>query len=168
MSGSIAYSNYYASSFYCQTLGRSRLSRRSPATDLRDRIVILVDDGLATGSTMRAAIAAIRQQSPQWMVVAVPVGAPDTCDAIRGEVDEIACFTTQDPLCAIGLWYENFTQTTDEEVCKLLQKNIVRRRPKASMAKKQSLKRGRVASRTVFPNRTFKNGLFQSRLVRCS
>lgn len=107
-----------------------------PPPDLRDRTVILVDDGLATGSTMRAAIAAIRQQSPQRIVVAVPVGAPDTCDAIRGEVDEVVCLMTQDPLYAIGLWYENFTQTTDEEVCKLLEKNILHRRPKASMGRK--------------------------------
>jgi putative phosphoribosyl transferase len=107
-----------------------------PPPVLRDRTIILVDDGLATGSTMRAAIAAIRQQSPQRIVVAVPVGAPDTCDAIRGEVDEAVCLMTQDPLYAIGLWYENFTQTTDEEVCKLLENNILHRRPKTSMGRK--------------------------------
>jgi putative phosphoribosyl transferase len=116
---------------------RDRVYRGNrPPPDLRDLTVILVDDGLATGSTMRAAIAAIRHQSPQQIVVAVPVGAPDTCDAIRGEVDEVVCFMLQDPLYAIGLWYENFTQTTDEEVCKLLEKNILRRRPKASMGRK--------------------------------
>jgi putative phosphoribosyl transferase len=88
--------------------------------EVRDRTIILVDDGLATGSTMRAAIAAIRQQSPQRIVIAVPVGAADTCDAIRGEVNEVVCLMLRDPLYAIGLWYEKFTQTTDEEVCKLL------------------------------------------------
>jgi putative phosphoribosyl transferase len=116
---------------------RDRVYRGNrPPPDLRNLTVILVDDGLATGSTMRAAIAAIRHQSPQRIVVAVPVGAPDTCDAIRGEVDEVVCFMSQDPLYAIGLWYENFTQTTDEEVCKLLEKNILRRRPKAAMGRK--------------------------------
>jgi putative phosphoribosyl transferase len=102
-----------------------------PPPDIRDHTVILVDDGLATGSTMRAAIAAIRQQSPLRIVVAVPVGAPDACDAIRGEVDKVVCLMTQDPLYAIGLWYENFTQTTDEEVCKLLRKisRIVGQKP---------------------------------------
>jgi putative phosphoribosyl transferase len=109
-----------------------------PPPDLRDRTVILVDDGLATGSTMQAAIAAIRHQSPQRIVVAVPVGAPDTCDAIRGEVDEVVCFMPQDPLYAIGLWYENFTQTTDEEVCKLLKKNISNQRPTVTMDGKYS------------------------------
>lgn len=107
-----------------------------PPPDLRDRVVILVDDGLGTGSTMRAAISAIRQQSPQRIIVAVPVGASETCDAIQGEVDEVVCFMTQDPLYAISLWYENFKQTTDEEVCNLLEKNILHRRPKASMGRK--------------------------------
>jgi putative phosphoribosyl transferase len=115
-----------------------------PSPDIRDRTVILVDDGLATGSTMRAAIAAIRQQSPHRIVVAVPVGAPDTCDAIRGEVDEVVCFMTQDPLYAIGLWYENFAQTTDAEVCKSLENNISHRRPKAPMGGKKSLESGRI------------------------
>jgi putative phosphoribosyl transferase len=107
-----------------------------PPPDLRDRTIILVDDGLATGSTMRAAIAAIRQQSPQHIVVAVPVGAPDTCDEIRGEVDKVICLMTQDPLYAIGIWYEIFTQTTDAEVCKLLEKYISNRRLQASMGDK--------------------------------
>jgi putative phosphoribosyl transferase len=97
-----------------------------PPLDVRDRTIILVDDGLATGSTMRAAIAAIRQQSPQRIVVAVPVGAPHACDAIRGEADKVVCLMTQDPLYAIGIWYENFTQTTDEKVCKLLNLQTVR------------------------------------------
>ncbi|MGB8702825.1 MAG: phosphoribosyltransferase [Thermosynechococcaceae cyanobacterium] len=107
-----------------------------PPPDLRDRTVVLVDDGLATGSTMRAAIAAIRQQSPQRIVVAVPVGASETCEEIRRETDEVVCLRTPDPLYAIGLWYENFAQTTDEEVCKLLENNLSHRGPKASIGGK--------------------------------
>jgi putative phosphoribosyl transferase len=108
-----------------------------PPLDVRNHTVILVDDGLATGSTMRAAIAAIRQQSSQRIVVAVPVGAPDTCAVIRGEVDEVVCFMPQDPLYAIGFWYENFAQTTDEEVCQLLEKNLSHRISKASIFAKR-------------------------------
>jgi putative phosphoribosyl transferase len=103
-----------------------------PPPDFRDLTIILVDDGLATGSTMRAAIAAIRQQSPQRIVVAVPVGASVVCDAIRSEADEVVCLMTQDPLHAIGIWYENFMQTTDEEVCKLLNVQTVREKHLAS------------------------------------
>jgi putative phosphoribosyl transferase len=97
-----------------------------PPPNFCDRTIILVDDGLATGSTMRAAIAAIQQQSPQRIIVAVPVGAPQACDAIRGEANEVVCLMTQDPLFTISLWYENFTQTTDEKVCKLLNLQTVR------------------------------------------
>ena len=80
------------------------------------RIVILVDDGLATGSTMRAAALAIRQQRPARIVVAVPVAAVETCDEFRREVDEIVCGMTPQPFRAVGVWYEDFTQTTDAEV----------------------------------------------------
>jgi putative phosphoribosyl transferase len=84
--------------------------------------VILIDDGLATGSTMRAAAAALRQQQPARIVVAVPVAASSTCDEFRDEVDEIVCAVTPEPFLAVGLWYEDFEQTTDEEVRNLLER----------------------------------------------
>jgi predicted phosphoribosyltransferase len=84
------------------------------------RIVILVDDGLATGSTMRAAVLAVRRLHPARVVVAVPVGAHETCDALRAIADEVICAFTPDPFEAVGLWYGDFAQTTDEEVRQLL------------------------------------------------
>ena len=93
-----------------------------PAPDVRGKTVILVDDGLATGSTMRAAAAALRQQQPARIVVAVPVAAPQTCDEYRMGVDEIICAVTPEPFQAVGLWYKDFSQTTDEEVHDLLRR----------------------------------------------
>jgi predicted phosphoribosyltransferase len=100
---------------------RERLYRgdRTPP-DVRGRTVILVDDGLATGATMHAAIAALRQQEPARIVVAVPTAAPETCNALRAEVDDVVCAITPEPFHAVGLWYEDFSQTTDEEVRELL------------------------------------------------
>jgi putative phosphoribosyl transferase len=89
--------------------------------DVRGKTVILVDDGLATGSTMRAAIAALRSQGPSKIVVAVPVGAAETCAEFRREADEAICARTPEPFHAVGLWYEDFSQTTDDEVRELLQ-----------------------------------------------
>jgi predicted phosphoribosyltransferase len=91
-----------------------------PLPDLSKRIVILVDDGLATGSTMRAAVQAVRQLGPARIVVAVPVGAPSTCEDFRAIADEIVCARTPEPFSAVGQWYRNFSQTTDEEVRALL------------------------------------------------
>jgi len=91
-----------------------------PAPDVKGQTVILVDDGLATGSTMRAAAAALRQQKPARIVVAVPVSAVQTCDEYRMGVDEIVCAVTPEPFHAVGMWYEDFSQTTDEEVRELL------------------------------------------------
>ena len=87
-----------------------------PFPSVERRMVILVDDGLATGSTMRAAIAALRQERPARIIVAVPVAPPETCSELRPIVDEIICLMTPDPFYAVGLWYEDFSQTTDEEV----------------------------------------------------
>jgi predicted phosphoribosyltransferase len=84
------------------------------------RVVILVDDGLATGSTMRAAVAAARQRRPARVVVAVPVGAPETCDELSAIADEVVCVRTPQPFSAVGEWYVDFDQTTDEEVRRLL------------------------------------------------
>jgi predicted phosphoribosyltransferase len=91
-----------------------------PAPDVRGRTVILVDDGLATGSTMRAAVRALRQHGPSSIVVAVPVGAPETCREFSDEVDEVVCAITPEPLYGVGMWYEDFHQTSDEEVRELL------------------------------------------------
>lgn len=87
---------------------------------LTGKTVILVDDGLATGSTMRAAVMAVRQQQPARIVVAVPVGARDTCDGLAREADAVVCLRTPDPFVAVGLWYRDFTPTSDSEVRALL------------------------------------------------
>ena len=87
---------------------------------LRDRTVIVIDDGLATGATMEAAVAALRTHEPQRIVVAVPVGATDSCQRLGRIADEVVCVGTPEPFQAVGLWYEQFDQTTDEEVIHLL------------------------------------------------
>lgn len=84
------------------------------------RTVLLVDDGLATGSTMEAGIAALRHLSPARVVVAVPVGARETCERLRSIVDQVVCVSTPVPFEAVGAWYQEFSQTTDEEVIRLL------------------------------------------------
>ena len=100
---------------------RERLYRGDrPAPDVRGRTVILVDDGLATGATMLAAVKALRQQQPARIVVAVPTASPETCEQLRAEVDDIICAITPEPFHAVGLWYEDFSQTKDEEVRDLL------------------------------------------------
>ena len=91
-----------------------------PPLDLKDRIVLLVDDGLATGSTMRAAALAVRRLGPKRIVVAVPVGARDSCDEFHGEVDEAICARSPEPFGGVGAWYDDFGQTSDEEVHRLL------------------------------------------------
>jgi predicted phosphoribosyltransferase len=97
-----------------------RLDR--PPIDVRGRVVILVDDGLATGASMRVAVAALRGRGPARLVVAVPTAPSDTCGELEQEVDEVVCAVTPEPFMAVGLWYEDFSQTTDEEVEALLQK----------------------------------------------
>jgi len=92
-----------------------------PAPDLRGRTVILVDDGLATGSTMRVAVRAVRRQAPARVVVAAPVAAPEACELLRGEADEVVCAEMPDPFLGVGRWYMDFSQTSDEEVCRLLE-----------------------------------------------
>jgi putative phosphoribosyl transferase len=99
------------------------------APDVRGRTVILVDDGLATGSTMRAAVAALRQQQPVRIVVAAPVGAAETCAEFKEEADESICARTPEPFYAVGLWYGDFSQTTDEEVRDLLRRASQERSP---------------------------------------
>lgn len=93
-----------------------------PEPEVRGRVVVLVDDGLATGATMRAAATALRALGPRRLVVAVPVGARETCEAFRGEVDEVVCAFTPEPFYGVGVWYEDFSQTTDAEVRDLLER----------------------------------------------
>jgi len=92
-----------------------------PPVETAGKRVILVDDGLATGATMRAAVAAVRATGPARIVVAVPIAAASTCEELAREVDEIICLRTPEPFYAVGLWYEDFSQTTDEEVRALLE-----------------------------------------------
>jgi len=94
-----------------------------PAPDLTHKIVVLIDDGLATGSTMRAAVKAVRARHPARVVIAVPVGAPQTCAELAVSADEVICARMPEPFSAVGQWYLNFEQTDDAEVRELLQKS---------------------------------------------
>ncbi len=91
-----------------------------PAPQIQDRLIILVDDGIATGSTLRAAIAVIQRQQPQGIVVATPVAPTVVCQALQKVVQAVVCLSTPEPLNSIGMWYSDFSQTSDEEVCRLL------------------------------------------------
>ena len=92
---------------------------------LEGKTVILVDDGLATGATMRAAALAVRQQSPARVIVAVPVAAAETCKRLREDVDEVVCALTPEPFYAVGSWYDDFSQTSDDEVRELLARTLI-------------------------------------------
>ena len=109
------------------TRERAELARREQLyrgprkpVDAEGRTAVIVDDGLATGATMRAAVAAIRRQRPAHLVVAVPVGARETCELLQREADEVVCAAMPAPFRAVGLWYADFPQATDEEVRRLL------------------------------------------------
>jgi len=106
-----------------QELQRRELAYRGerPPLEVEGRTIILIDDGLATGASMRAAVAGLRLQNPAYIVVAVPTAAPETCEALEPEVDQMICATTPEPFYGVGRWYEDFSQTTDEEVRTLLQ-----------------------------------------------
>ena len=103
-------------------LERRELAYRSgrPPLELRGRTVVVVDDGLATGSTMRAAVAAVRAQSPAEVVIAVPVAAESSRQALAGEADRVACVLSSDAFFAVGEWYDDFSPTTDDDVRRLL------------------------------------------------
>jgi predicted phosphoribosyltransferase len=106
---------------------RERLYRGGrPPLDVRNRTVILVDDGLATGATMHAAIAALRQLHPARIVVAVPTASAETCEEMRAEADDVICAVTPEPFQAVGRWYQDFSQTMDEEVQDLLKRRDAR------------------------------------------
>jgi putative phosphoribosyl transferase len=93
-----------------------------PSPDVSGRTVILVDDGLATGATMKAAVSALRRQNPSKTVVAVPTAPAETCDELRRQADEVVCGVTPEPFYAVGQWYEDFGQTTDAEVTELIRR----------------------------------------------
>jgi putative phosphoribosyl transferase len=102
---------------------REHLYRQNrPPIAVRDRTVVLVDDGLATGASMMAGVRALRPQNPRRIVVAVPVAAPETCHEFRAEADDVICPATPEPFGAVGAWYDNFSQTTDNEVRELLER----------------------------------------------
>jgi putative phosphoribosyl transferase len=103
-------------------LRRRELAYRGsrPREPVAGRTVILVDDGLATGASMKAAVAALRRERPARIVVAVPVAAAEACDEFRADVEDVVCVATPEPFMAVGAWYEDFSQTTDEEVRHLL------------------------------------------------
>ena len=110
------------------TRERKELQRREQlyrgeraAPNIKGRTVIVIDDGLATGATMRAAVTALRQADPTKLVAAVPVAAPDTCEALGEEVDEVVSVATPTPFYGVGRWYSNFRQVTDDEVRALLE-----------------------------------------------
>jgi len=116
---------------------RERLYRGArPPPEVRGKTVILVDDGLATGSTMLAAVEALRRQGPARIVVAVPVAAPETCAELAKKADEAICVATPDPFYAVGIWYEDFSQTSDEEVRQLLSE-AQRQAPNSAAAARQ-------------------------------
>jgi len=104
-------------------LERQRRAYRDdiPAPDLAGRTVIIVDDGLATGSTMRAAVRALRQSGPSRIIVAVPVGAAETCQSLRDEADQVVCPNVPQDFHAVSLWYDEFSQITDQEVRRLME-----------------------------------------------
>jgi predicted phosphoribosyltransferase len=100
-----------------------------PRPDLRGRTVIVVDDGLATGSTMRAAVQALRQHAPREIVVAVPVGSVEACELLEQEADKLVCLVRPEFFLAVGAWFEDFTQTTDQEVKELLDRAEAQQQP---------------------------------------
>ncbi len=109
---------------------REQLYREGrPPLDLKGRAVLLIDDGLATGSTMKAAVEAVRRHAPAHVTVAVPVAAADTCRELTALADEVVCAWTPEPFSAVGLWYDDFSQTTDAEVRELLAQTEMTARP---------------------------------------
>jgi putative phosphoribosyl transferase len=123
---------------------RERLYRGGrPPPEVRGRTVILVDDGLATGATMRAAVQAMRQQHAARIVAAVPIASRDACEALRAEADDVICAMTPEPFLAVGQGYDDFTQTTDDEVCRLLaaQREAKATRPAAGAGNRRDLPR---------------------------
>lgn len=110
-----------------ETRERAELERRErtfragrPPLDVADKIAIVVDDGLATGASMIAALDALRTRTPRRLIAAVPIAPPDGCQALRERADDMVCLVTPEPMVAVGVWYQDFTQTSDAEVRALL------------------------------------------------
>ena len=120
----------------CEELERRERIYRGerPPAAIEGRTVILVDDGLATGASMRAAVEAVREQRPKSVIVAVPIGSADTCGQLSHEADEVVCGMTPDPFYAVGAWYSDFLQITDEEVRQLLNHAAHERRVRQALA----------------------------------
>lgn len=123
-----------------ELLRRERLYRGGrPPLEVKGKTVVLVDDGIATGATMRAAVIMLQQLKPARLVVAVPTGAADTVDALRREVDEVVCLDTPEPYLAVGVWYRHFPQVGDDEVQRLLKAaGVAVSPPAATPAKERS------------------------------
>ncbi len=109
--------------FYQSCLTKDSETQYGSTLHFEGATIILVDDGLATGATMRAAIAALRKHHPAHIVVAVPVGSSEACAEFRAEADEVVCVNTPQCFSSVSLWYEDFSQVSDEEVCKLLKQS---------------------------------------------
>jgi putative phosphoribosyl transferase len=105
-----------------------------PLPEIRGRTVIVVDDGLATGYTFRAALAGLRRQQPRRLIAAIPVGPPDSVASLRSLADEVVCLETPEPFFAVGLWYEEFSQISSEEVTSLLRASWREQQEPASVA----------------------------------
>jgi putative phosphoribosyl transferase len=104
-----------------EVMRRDTLYRNGePFLRIEGRTVLLIDDGLATGATMRAALTTLRLLEPAWLVAAVPIAAPEACESLRLLADEVVCAHTPEPFRAVGLWYQDFEQTSDDEVQRLL------------------------------------------------
>lgn len=147
---------------------RERLYRGDrPTYEVRGRTVILVDDGIATGATMRAAVAAVRQRQPARIVIAVPAAAASICEELAAEVDELVCVIRPEAFFAVGFWYENFSQTTDEEVRTLLEQAmheqaVKPREPRRAPGTKGHEKKARVASPTQHKRHRIRQRLISS------
>ncbi len=147
---------------------RERLYRGDrPAYDVRGRTVILVDDGIATGATMRAAVSALRQQQPARIVIAVPAAASSTCEEFAAEVDELVCIIRPEDFFAVSFWYENFSQTSDEEVRDLLaqathEPSLALKRQQRAPRAEGHKRRARLASPTRLKQHRVSQGLTNS------
>jgi putative phosphoribosyl transferase len=106
-----------------------------PSPEVEGKTVIVVDDGIATGYTFRAALGALRRRSPARLVAAIPVAPMESLQQLRGDADDVVCLQMPDPFLAVGIWYDDFSQTTDEEVVAILQKHWAKAGPEPSVAR---------------------------------
>ena len=131
---------------------RAKIYRgRSPLPVIRGREIILIDDGLATGATVLAAVKALKRKNPLGIILAVPVGGRETCQEVRQEVDEVICLLSPESFNAVGNWYEHFDQVTDEEVVDLLARSQSKRQPDGMLLENEGRKKGKIAYRRLQP-----------------